>query len=462
MSITNRFTTSALALVIGAGALTMAPSAHALRNFVTLWQLEYPASLSDDNATPEGCQVCHTDENGPQLNPYGQDWVDAWTGTTTDELVAALRAIEDLDSDSDPTGSSNIVEINASTQPGFAAGDPAPGVIGLLDPAAPVPDIAVSPLSIDFGAVTVGTSGTDSVNIANGGTDDLTVQSLGISSGTEFSLPGAPPTPFTIAPNTSVDVSVAYTPADEGQDNATLDIASDSPGEELIAVALAGTGIAVQPEVCVPSVDPASLDFGSVDVGNSLTLGTSFSNSGGASCTVAAGVTSASGEFLLLTQASFTVAPGGSVDVDVSYTPFDAGDDSGQLSFTLPDTAIDVPLSGSGVETPTPVLDLDIKSLKASKNVSLTRGQGIVKLELSVENNGEVEGIATATLTGEQNGSSVYNETIEVTDGVGNGSSKFAFAPYTPTGSGDITWTAVIDDSDPDDDVETATTTVRP
>ncbi|MEJ2308297.1 MAG: choice-of-anchor D domain-containing protein [Gammaproteobacteria bacterium] len=466
MSIPNRFTASALALAIGAGALTMAPSAHALRGFVTLWQLEYPASLSDDNVVGTnneniGCALCHNDTN-LQLNPYGQDWLNAWTGTTTDELVAALRAIEDLDSDSDPTGSSNIVEINASTQPGWAEGSNPAGVIGLLDPAAPVPDIAVSPLSVDFGAVTVGTTGTGSVNIANVGTDDLTVNSLSVDGSSEFSLPGAPLTPFTVAPSTSVDVDLAYSPVDEGQDNASLDIASDSPGEELVAVALAGTGVAVQPEVCVPSVDPASLDFGSVDVGESPTLDTSFSNSGGASCTVAAAVVSPSGEFQLLTSASFTVAPGGSVPVEVSYTPFDAGDDSGQLSFTLAGTSIDVPLSGSGVETPTPVLDLDIKSLKASKNVSVTKGQGIVKIELSVENNGEVEGSASATITGLQNAVTVYEETQNVTDAVGNGSSKFTFPSYTPETDGEIVWTAVIDDSDPDDDVATAITTVRP
>jgi hypothetical protein len=246
-------------------------------------------------------------------------------------LTDALISIEDLDSDSDPTGSSNIVEIDADTQPGWAEGDDPSGVIGDLDPVTPVADISVSPLSVDFGAVTVSTSKTESVNIANEGSADLTVDSLSLSGSSEFSLPGAPATPFTIAANDSVNVSVEYAPLDEGLDNGTLEIASDSPGEELIGVALSGTGVAVQVDECVPVVDPASLDFGSVEVGNTMTLTTTVTNNGTLECQVEASV-SDSGEFSLASDAMFTVAPGDSVDVSVDYAPMDVGDDSGNLA----------------------------------------------------------------------------------------------------------------------------------
>jgi hypothetical protein len=92
--------------------------------------------------------LCHA-ANLQNLNPYGKAICDQ-SGTTQ----ARIQAVEDVDSDADPTGSSNITEINASTQPGwttaavptYARGDcqatgnsetaPA-GVSGLLDPAAP-------------------------------------------------------------------------------------------------------------------------------------------------------------------------------------------------------------------------------------------------------------------------------------------------------------------------------------
>ena len=66
-----------------------------------------------------------------------------------------------------------------------------------------------------------------------------------------------------------------------------------------------------------------------------------------------------------------------------------------------------------------------------------------------------------ATIIGSQNGVEVYNETQSVSDGVGNGRTTVDFMSYTPSVSGDITWTATIADGDPDDDVATASTVVR-
>jgi hypothetical protein len=464
MSQHKRFAVGALAAAISAGVLVLSPTAHAERAWVGLFQDQYPTSLTDDNATPDGCQVCHTDDNGPQLNPYGSDWLNAWTGTTNDELLAAFVAIEGDDSDADPTGSDNITEINADTQPGFAEGDNAPGVIGLLDPADPLPDIAVNPLNIDFGGVTVGSSASGNVNIANVGSADLTVDSLSFTNTTsaEFSLPNPPALPLTIAPNTSENVTLEYAPTNEGTDNGTLEIASDSPGEELVSVALTGDGLPVVVDECVATVDPASIDFGSVEIGSTTTLSTTISNNGGAGCTVNASVING-GVFTLASASSFTVAAGTSTEVAVTYTPTAVGDDAGQLVLDVasPADSITVPLSGSGFEAPVEMLDLDIKRFSATKRVSVSRPKAIVP-QLSVLNNGVIEGDAIATVTGVQGGNPVYQETLLVTDGVGNGSTKYDFPSYVPDTEGDIVWTAVINDEDPDDDVATTTTTVVP
>jgi hypothetical protein len=358
MSQHNRFAVSALAAAIGAGTLMVAPSAHALRPFVTLWDLQYPNSLSNDNVVGTnneniGCALCHNDTN-LQLNPYGADWLAEWpSGSPTDaELVAALEAIEGLDSDSpsDLTQSSNIVEIEAGTQPGWAEGDNPAGIIGLLDP------------------------------------------------------------------------------------------------EQQVAG-------------CVPFVDPSVLDFGTVLEGDSATLSAFVTNNGDENCLFNAQVNNVSGEFVLESAASFSVAPAGEVAVDVSYTPIDPGDDTGQLILTEADSIIQVQLVGtSGAE----LVNLDIKSLRVTNKVSVTKGKGIVDVLLTVENGGLAEGSADATITGVQNGVPVYVQTVNVTDGVGNGSTRYTFQSYFPDAAGDITWTAVINDGDPDDDIASATTSVTP
>ena len=354
MSQHNRFAVSALAAAIGAGGLMLAPAANANRALADAWSNYYGTSSSLANAD---CKLCHGDANLFPLNPYGADWRDALLsicGTiescNLNQLEAGLDAIAGLDSDApnDLTQSSNLVEINADTQPGWAESDAPAGVTGLLDP------------------------------------------------------------------------------------------------EQQVAG-------------CVPFVDPSVLDFGNVLQGDSATASTFITNNGDATCSVQAEVNNASGEFALVSGASFTVAPTDSVPVDVSYTPADLGDDTGQLLLTLPESIISVQLVGtSSVE----FVDLDIKSFRVTKKVSISKGRGIVDVQLNVENGGVTEGSADATIVGVQNDAVVYTQTLSVTDGVGNGATSYTFQSYIPDAAGDITWTATIVDGDPDPDSETATTTV--
>ena len=56
----------------------------------------------------------------------------------------------------------------------------------------------------------------------------------------------------------------------------------------------------------------------------------------------------------------------------------------------------------------------------------------------------------------------VSTQTVSVTDAVGGGATRYTFQSYIPDATGDIVWTAVINDGDPDTDAATATTVVNP
>jgi hypothetical protein len=84
-----------------------------------------------------------------------------------------------------------------------------------------------------------------------------------------------------------------------------------------------------------------------------------------------------------------------------------------------------------------------------------------IPVKLKVENNGAVLGQAIATVTGVQNGDEVYRVRLNVYDDIGRGTTTFDFGSYTPTVAGDITWTATIADEAPDEEVATATTSVK-
>ena len=132
-----------LSIVVLLGALVSVPLAHAASEYLDTWDSLYPASSTDNVA---GCQTCHA-ASTQNLNPYGRDFC-LQSGTTGERILA----IENDDSDTDPTGSDNITEIDANAQPGwttaavptYARGNCQPTgntetapFSGLLDPEAP-------------------------------------------------------------------------------------------------------------------------------------------------------------------------------------------------------------------------------------------------------------------------------------------------------------------------------------
>jgi PKD repeat protein len=139
-----------------------------------------------------------------------------------------------------------------------------------------------------------------------------------------------------------------------------------------------------------------------------------------------------------------TYASAGTYTVTLTVTDDDGNQAADQTTATILEPA---------------ALDLDIAQFRVSKNARVGKD---VRITLVVENNGSVEGNGTATLTGAQAGATVFTETRDVFDAVGNGKTTFEFGPYTPAATGEILWTVTIaDGDDTDDDTETATTNVR-
>lgn len=126
-------------------SLTLVSPVYAESSFLRDWQSRYPASQSDENVASSGrdCTLCHDPDSRSRLNAYGWDYMQSGRN---------LSAIENLDSDSDSTGSTNLEEIELNTQPGWTTGAtneiysfgglitstalPPQGVAGNLDPLA--------------------------------------------------------------------------------------------------------------------------------------------------------------------------------------------------------------------------------------------------------------------------------------------------------------------------------------
>ncbi|MDH3967696.1 MAG: Ig-like domain-containing protein, partial [Rhodospirillales bacterium] len=245
-----------------------------------------------------------------------------------------------------------------------------------------------------------------------------------------------------------------------GSDSFTY-VASDGLADSNVATVTI-TVNALDPDI---NLNPNSLAFGDTVVGTFKDLTTQIENLGSDDLVVdmimlCAGT---SMEYSWSPDAPFTVAPSGSQALTVTYGPVDLGDDPGCLEVSSNDPDEDpavLALSGTGVEQQ--FLDLDIVGFKVTKRIDLSRPKPI-GVRLTVKNDGTVNSATRpATVVGVQNGAQVYSETLQVSDAVGDGRSKFDFPTYTPTEPGDILWTATIADDDPDIDEATATTAVIP
>lgn len=108
-----------------------------------------------------------------------------------------------------------------------------------------LPDIAVAPLTHDFGDVTLGSLATTVVTISNVGIRPLTVSTLAFQAGSspEFTITTSPTLPLIIAPGATFDVPLAFTPTTAGFVTATLSVRSDDLDESLVNVALSGAGV---------------------------------------------------------------------------------------------------------------------------------------------------------------------------------------------------------------------------
>lgn len=120
-----------------------------------------------------------------------------------------------------------------------------------------VPEIEVSPASLDFGEVPFGSTKRLELVVRNTGTADLT---LGSADATQ---------PFaaellqrTIAPGASAAIDVAFAPQAEGEQSGTLLVSSDANTRPMLSVSLRGTAVAGVVEVA-----PARIDFSSTTVG---------------------------------------------------------------------------------------------------------------------------------------------------------------------------------------------------
>ncbi len=198
-------------------------------------------------------------------------------------------------------------------------------------------NLVISPSPVNFGNQTVSTTSAPiGVTLTNLGTSSAQVSTFLLSGNnpSDFSISGL--TGVTIAPNSAIIFNVTFVPLATGARSASLSILDNTSGSPH-NVTLQGTGAVPAP---IFQTNPTSLTFSSQALGHTSTLqALTISNTGTASLIISSlSVSGANaGDFAYqviggtnITFGRFgtfpvTIAPGGTMSVNVSFTPTQNG-----------------------------------------------------------------------------------------------------------------------------------------
>jgi Abnormal spindle-like microcephaly-assoc'd, ASPM-SPD-2-Hydin len=210
-----------------------------------------------------------------------------------------------------------------------------------------VPQLTVSPTSVNFGNVPLNVASKQSVTLTSTGTAPVTISAATVT-GPPFTVSGAT-FPVTLNPNQSVTLQVQFNPAATGAASGQLTLTSDSTTGATNKIQLGGTGVAATtPQL---TVSANSLAFGNVAVNSSATLPVTLTSSGTAPVTISGAALSGTGFTDSGATFPVTLNPSQSVTLQVKFNPTAAGGASGQLTINSNSStgaSTVVQLSGTG------------------------------------------------------------------------------------------------------------------
>ncbi|MFQ6092080.1 MAG: choice-of-anchor D domain-containing protein [bacterium] len=188
-----------------------------------------------------------------------------------------------------------------------------------------LPDIEVSPPSIDFGEVWVTDTAATVLSILNTGSADLTVQSIFVTP-IQFEV-SSDPLPTVVPGGDTLEAMLSFHPTAVGLVNGSVSVQSDDPDEGEVVVGLAGVGI--DPEI---ELSDTSHSFGNVLLGESRDWTFTIRNFGLTDLVVGS-VVSDLADFSLIEPAfPDTISPGDSSSVTVRFSPSAVGLRAGNVS----------------------------------------------------------------------------------------------------------------------------------
>jgi hypothetical protein len=302
------------------------------------------------------------------------------------------------------------------------------------------PEISVSPLRVDFGAVALGYTVNRTITVVNAGYMDLQIEGTALTGSPYIRLAGDPPQ--FLAPGASWTLTAIFNPEAPGLAEATFTITSNDPERGTLSIPLTGTGVSA-PDI---GIIGGNLVFGYVPVGSSVYQEITIINNGSADLYISSVAVSGSPAFTIthngcvgspLPPAKIPY-PAGTCTVMVAFTPTATGPAYGTVTIESNDPDMPVfqgSLSGNGIPpyisvTPEAIdfgsrltgASLTVRNTSAAETLAWSIGEGLpawlavspasgtlgpgetVQLAVTVDRAGLAPGTHTTTIPVTSNG----------------------------------------------------------
>lgn len=224
---------------------------------------------------------------------------------------------------------------------------------GVCQNAGGSPTVTLSPSSLAFGSVLVGSSSASkTITLTNTGSATLTISGITIN-GTNFAdFAQTNNCGLSVLAGGSCTITVIFTPLSAASFSAQVSITDNATGSPH-TVALTGTGTTAAPGI---SFAPTSITFAALTVGmSSAPTAVTVTNTGSGTLTIS-NVIISGGNATSFTQTNncTSVAPAGTCTINVTLKPQAAGALASSVSVTdnAPASPQSVPISGTGLGVP--------------------------------------------------------------------------------------------------------------
>jgi hypothetical protein len=245
----------------------------------------------------------------------------------------------------------------------------------------PIPvhaEVGISPRSVNFGSVTVGTSGpVSTVVVTNGSQRSLSI--LNVNSTSPQFVVLSPTMPLTVEARQSASFEVEFQPNGVGTFAGSIVVSLENRGRGTSPLSVAVSGTAIAPALTYAlSTSASSVSFPSTLVGSSTSQSISFTNSGSGTLTISQVTVSGAAFAVSGFSGTVSLASGNSISLTVTFTPTALGALVGTITIvsSAPNSPATISLSGTGVQ---PQISLVPSSVSFSNvSVGVTNTQSVM------------------------------------------------------------------------------------